>query len=77
MWLFNASTGLYPSVYLPGRLDELQRYNFVYGQVTEATRIRKALNKEDSLPIHVYTRFQLASNYSWYTEVCITATLTL
>ncbi len=71
MWLFNASTGLYPSAYLPCKLDELQRYNFVYGQVTEAKRIRSALNKEDTLPIHIYTRFQLACNYSWYTEVYI------
>ena len=70
LWLFNASTALFPSAYLPAKLDEAQRYTFVHGQISEARRVRSVLKKDKTLPIYLYTRFQLAeSAVVWYTQV--------
>ncbi|XP_007504304.1 hyaluronidase-1-like [Monodelphis domestica] len=56
-WLWQASTALYPSIYLPLALrNSPHTQKFVHYRVKEAMRISYKAKKDYALPVFVYTR---------------------
>ncbi|XP_045161099.2 hyaluronidase-1-like isoform X2 [Mercenaria mercenaria] len=56
-WLFEASTSLYPSIYLTESGTPTDRYKHVYGQLKEALRVKKKYGGK-YLPIAPYSKFR-------------------
>ena len=74
MWLYEASTALFPSAYLKYHwLTPAQRYNLVYGRVYEGRRISKAVGKArgTSPPVYIYQRFRFKKDLAYYSKVRI------
>ncbi|XP_020822002.1 hyaluronidase-1-like [Phascolarctos cinereus] len=56
-WLWQESTALYPSIYLPLMLkDAVNTQKFVHYRVKEAMRISQRARRDYALPVFVYTR---------------------
>ncbi|XP_074051241.1 hyaluronidase-1-like [Macrotis lagotis] len=56
-WLWQESTALYPSIYLPSVLkDSIHTQKFVHYRVKEAMRIAYTARNDYTLPVFVYTR---------------------
>ncbi|KAK7891172.1 hypothetical protein WMY93_023135 [Mugilogobius chulae] len=57
LWLWNASTALYPSIYLEEVLrDSIQARLFVRHRMKEAMRVSTLPNKTHSIPVYPYIR---------------------
>uniref|UniRef100_A0A8C6H9T6 Hyaluronidase n=1 Tax=Mus spicilegus TaxID=10103 RepID=A0A8C6H9T6_MUSSI len=66
-WLWKASTGLYPSVYLKKDLkSNRQATLYVRYRVVEAIRVSKVGNASDPVPIFVYIRLVFTDRTSEY-----------
>ncbi|XP_072508951.1 hyaluronidase-1-like [Notamacropus eugenii] len=56
-WLWQESTALFPSIYLPSMLkDSVHTQKFVHYRVKEAMRISQMARRDYALPVFVYTR---------------------
>ncbi|XP_014375518.1 hyaluronidase-3 isoform X1 [Alligator sinensis] len=63
-WLWEVSTALYPSIYLPPKLPESERRRYVHHRLLEAFRVAR-FNLEWSLPVIAYSRvsYRLSPKY--------------
>lgn len=73
--MFNASSGLFPSAYLPNSVHPEMNQNFVYRTIMEAKRVRnlvKSRKDGNDKPIHLYSRIRYRDNLNFYTKVLYT-----
>ena len=68
LWLFDASTAIFPSGYLRSPDNSTANRNHVYGTVMEARRVRDKLGQRARhKPIYLYSRFTYHSGtQSWF-----------
>ncbi|XP_075810091.1 hyaluronidase PH-20-like [Microtus pennsylvanicus] len=68
-WMWQESTGLYPSVYLKRDLkSNRQAALYVRYRVVESIRVSKVRNEKNPVPIFVYIRLVFTDNISEYLE---------
>ncbi|PIO72230.1 hyaluronoglucosaminidase [Teladorsagia circumcincta] len=70
MYIFNASTALFPSIYYSSNATSEERFNYVQAILREANRI--AQKYKPPLPIFPYTKFEydpLNHNCSFYSDL--------
>ncbi|ELT97073.1 hypothetical protein CAPTEDRAFT_100896, partial [Capitella teleta] len=62
LWLFNASSSLYPSAYLVSGANHTSNQDHIHGQIGEALRIQNKLEK----PVYMYHRIRYGGNNHYY-----------
>ncbi|XP_039336936.1 hyaluronidase-3 isoform X4 [Mauremys reevesii] len=67
MWLWEASTALYPSIYLPPKLPPAKRQSYVHHRLQEAFRVAR-FGLEQPLPVIAYSRVSYRHSARYLSE---------
>ncbi|XP_066297469.1 hyaluronidase-1-like [Branchiostoma lanceolatum] len=76
-WLFQDSTVIYPSIYLPHRFGSAEdSREFVFFRIKEAFRMRASRTEQNtSIPVYVYTRFVYVQIGEYLTKTDLSNTI--
>ncbi|XP_039214624.1 hyaluronidase-3 [Crotalus tigris] len=74
MWLWEISSALYPSIYLPLKLPALYRQHYVHHRLREASRVAQ-FGKEHPLPVLPYSRVSYRHSSRYLTETDLINTI--
>ncbi|XP_008162407.3 hyaluronidase-3 isoform X2 [Chrysemys picta bellii] len=74
MWLWEASTALYPSIYLPPKLPLAKRQSYVHHRLQEAFRVAR-FGLEQPLPVIAYSRVSYRHSARYLSEADLVHTI--